>query len=154
MSDDIVKKMWKAMADSPFVMVRLENEHQHSEPMHAQLDKDADDCFWFYTTNGNRIAQGGKAMVNFVAKDHKLFACLSGTLSAVSDESVIDKYWSKKVEAWYADGKDDKDMLMLRFDLDEAEVWSVDPDVSGLIKLATGATVDPDEMGDRKSISF
>ncbi|GAA0854184.1 pyridoxamine 5'-phosphate oxidase family protein [Aliiglaciecola litoralis] len=154
MADNIILDMWKSLADSPFVMVNLQSGQQHGEPMHAQLDQDADDCFWFYTTKSNRLAPGGKAMVQFSSKDHKLFACLRGTLSEVKDTDTIDKYWSNKVEAWYQDGRDDEQLLMLRFDLEDAEIWSVDPEISGLIKLATGATIKRTEMGDHKLVSF
>lgn len=154
MSDSIVKKMWKSMADSPYVMASLQSSQQHSEPMRAQLDPEADDCFWFYTTKSNRLAAGGKAMVQFSAKDHKVFACISGTLSEVKDSDTIDKYWSNQVEAWYEDGREDEQLLMLRFDLNDAEIWTVDPDISGMIKLATGATIKPDEMGDHNVVSY
>ncbi|MED5521740.1 MAG: general stress protein, partial [Pseudomonadota bacterium] len=50
MSSDIKKTMWKAMSDSPKVMVSLVGEDMHAEPMYAQLDKDADSEFWFYTS--------------------------------------------------------------------------------------------------------
>ena len=64
MSHDIREKMWKAMADSPIVMLGLTDSNEHREPMHAQLDKDANSAFWFYTTKTNRNAAGGKAMAN------------------------------------------------------------------------------------------
>ena len=60
MSSDIKKTMWKAMSDSPKVMVSLVGEDVHAEPMYAQLDKEAGGEFWFYTSRDNRIAKGVK----------------------------------------------------------------------------------------------
>lgn len=62
-------------------------------------------------------------MAQFAAKDHYLFACINGTLVPEADEAVIDRYWSKQVEAWYPGGRQDPNLLMLRFDLGTAEIW-------------------------------
>ncbi len=154
MSSDIRTTMWKAMADSPNVMVSLISSRSHAEPMHAQLDKEADSEFWFYTTKDNRIAQGGPAMVQFADKDHEVFACIRGTLVEEERSEIVDKYWSKQVSAWYEDGKSDESLLMMRFELDDAEIWEVDPTIKGMFKLMTGKNVEPDEMGDHKKVDL
>src|SRR3546814_15415605 len=79
MSDDIKQQFWKALADSPYVMVGATGEREHHIPMNAQLDKDAHGAFWFFTASDNRLAAGGPAMAQFAAKGHELFACISGT---------------------------------------------------------------------------
>ena len=154
MSSTITQEMWQAMSDSPYLMISLMNASGHSEPMRAQLDKDANGHFWFYTTKTNRIAAGGHAMAQFVSKGHKLFACISGDLVEETRQDIIDKYWSNGVEAWYENGKQDASLKMMRFNLVDAEVWSVDPSIKGMFKIATGKTVDPDEMGDHGKINF
>jgi len=154
MSEDIRKKMWKAMADSPNVMVSLTGNDEHAEPMHAVLDKEADSEFWFYTKKGNRIAPGGKAMVHFSSKGHDIFACISGELIKEERQAIIDKYWSKQVAAWYENGKDDPELLMLRLDLQDAEIWHADPGIKGMYKLMTGKNIDPEEMGDHANVKL
>ncbi|AUC87896.1 MAG: general stress protein [Alteromonas sp.] len=154
MSDDIKTKMWKAMSQSPKVMVSLVNKDMHAEPMYAQLDSDADGRFWFYTTKDNRIAQGGKAMIHFASKGHDVFACIRGTLVTESRSEIIDKYWSNPVEAWYEEGKDDPSLLMLRFELDDAEIWDADPSIKGVFKMLTGKNVQPEEMGDHIKVDL
>jgi general stress protein 26 len=151
---EIRKRFWKAFEDSPFIMVGLEGEHQHSVPMTAQLDKHADSEFWFYTTKDNRLAQGGPAMAQFVGKGHDLFACVRGTLVDETDPAVIDRYWSKQVEAWYPQGRDDPSLLMLRFALDDAEVWLADMSVKGLFKLLTGGDVREEERGKHAELTL
>ncbi|URW75498.1 pyridoxamine 5'-phosphate oxidase family protein [Sphingomonas donggukensis] len=152
--DQIKQDMWKKMADSPFVMIGLTGDHQHSAPMTAQLDPDADGKFWFYTSKDNRIAKGGAAMAQFVAKGHSLFACLAGTLVEETDEAVKDKYWSKQVEAWFEGGRQDPNLLMLRFELGDAEIWESDMSVGGLFKLMTGQTIDPQQAGSHAEVAL
>lgn len=154
MSDDIRKRMWTAMAASPFVMVKLDGPHGHAEPMTAQLDKDAHGAFWFYTGRDNRIAPGGPAMVQFTSRGHDLFACISGRLVEETDPAIIDRHWSNTVEAWYPGGRNDPNLLMMRLDLDEAEIWAMDMNIKGLFKLLTGKTVRPGEVADHAVVDL
>lgn len=154
MSDDIRTQFWKALEDSPFLMVGLTDQPMHHLPMTAQLDKDANSAFWFYTSRDNRLALGGPAMAQFASKGHDLFACISGTIRPEEDPAVIDRYWSKQVEAWFEGGRNDPNLLMLRFDLDDAEIWTADLGVKGLFKLLTGATIKPGEAGKHAEVAL
>lgn len=130
--------LWKAISDSPFMMVSLDNQPNPSEPMTAQLDPQADGEFWFFTKRDNRLAKGGAAMAHFSAMDHELFACLRGNLVEETDDDVIDQHWSKQVEAWYPEGRLDSNLLMLRFELEDAEIWQATDTNTGIMKLLTG----------------
>ncbi|MHA6723366.1 pyridoxamine 5'-phosphate oxidase family protein [Sphingomonas sp. RS2018] len=153
--DETIKQdMWKKMADSPFVMIGLEGGGQHSIPMTAQLDPDANGEFWFYTTKDNRVAPGGHAMAQFVSKGHDLYACLAGTLVDETREDIKDKYWSKQVEAWYPQGRQDPNLLMLRFELDSAEIWESDMTIGGRFKMLTGQTIKPSESGSHAEVAL
>ncbi|MET0363073.1 MAG: pyridoxamine 5'-phosphate oxidase family protein [Sphingobium sp.] len=154
MSDDIRTDFWKALEHSPFLMVHLTGEHGHGVPMTAQLDKNANHAFWFYTAKDNRLAAGGPAMAQFASKGHDLFACISGTLRTETDPEVIDRYWSNHVEAWYEGGRNDPKLLMLRFDLGDAEIWTADMGVKGLFKLMTGRHIDPQEVGKHAQVAL
>lgn len=153
-SNPMKDKMWRAMADSPFLMVSLMDSDDHSLPMTAQLDADANGEFWFYTTVDNRIASGGTAMAQYVSKGHDLFACITGTLKHETDPAIIDKYWSNPVEAWYEEGRNDPALKMMRFELFDAEIWEASLDIKGKFKLATGRTIDPDETGDHTQVKL
>lgn len=154
MADDLKQKMWKALAASPFVMVRRDNSSDHALPMNAQLDKDASGAFWFFTSTDNRLAAGGPAMVQFAAKGHDLFACIAGTLNEEHDPNVLDRLWNNSIAAWYEGGKDDPKLLLLRFDLGDAEVWEADIGVRGLFKMLTGATMKGDELGRHAEVNL
>lgn len=151
---DIRKQMWQALASSPFLMIERTGSGEHAEPMTAQLDPDADGEFWFYTRRDNRLAQGGRAMAQFSSKGHDLFACISGTLSEETDPAVIDRYWSGGVEAWFEGGRNDPNMLMLRFDLDDAEIWEADMTVRGLFKMLTGGKIERGEAGRHAEVAL
>ena len=154
MSDDIKQQFWKALAASPYLMVGATGEREHHIPMNAQLDKDANSAFWFFTATDNRLAAGGPAMAQFASKGHDLFACISGTLVRENDRAVLDTLWNNSIAAWYPDGKDDPRLVLLRFDLDDAEIWTADPGVKGMFKLATGMTMKEGELGQHATVTL
>ncbi|MFZ5747230.1 MAG: pyridoxamine 5'-phosphate oxidase family protein [Pseudomonadota bacterium] len=134
---EIRRHLWNTLADSPFLMIGLTGDGHHSEPMTAQLDPDADSAFWIYTSKTNRIANGGAAMAQFVSKGQDLFACIRGRLVIETDRAVIDRHWSDRVAAWFDGGRDDPHLRMLRFDLDDAEIWEHDRSILGAFRLLT-----------------
>ncbi len=153
---EIKQTFWKKLADSPFVMIGPMDGGEHSEPLTAQLDKDQVDTLFFFVGKDNRLAGGGAngigAMAQFVSKGHDFFACLSGTTRIDHDFAQIDKLWNKQAESWFPGGKDDPDLALLRFDIDDAELWETDMSLSGKVKMLFGAKVKPSEEGSHAKV--
>jgi general stress protein 26 len=139
--------MWDKLENGPFMMVGLTNGKSHSEPLTAQLDKDQVDTIWFFIGKDNRLAEGGAAMGQFVSKGQDFFACLSGTVTVNNDPAMIEKLWSKHVEAWFPGGKRDPNLALLRFDINEAELWESDMSLTGKLKMIFGGKIKSDELG-------
>ena len=137
--------LWKKMTDGPFVMVGL-NDGVHSEPLTIQLDKDQADTLLFFVGRDNRVVRGGPAMVQFVSKGQDFFACLSGTIS-------VDKLWSKQVAAWFPGGRSDPNLTLVRFDIDDAELWESDISLAGQFKMLFGGKIKPQDEGSHAHIA-
>ena len=142
---EVAEKFIDKLKASPFVMLGLENDHQHSEPMTAQIDDDQPNTLFFFAGKDNRAAPGGAAMAQFASKGHDFFACLSGNVSKDTDTAQVDKLWNNQVEAWFPNGK--ADALLLRFDIDSAELWETDMTLGGKLKMLFGGTIHGDEAG-------
>ncbi len=146
----ILSEFWEKLDDSPYVMLGIPSQDAQSMPMNAVFDDDIPNTLFFYTSRDNRavqsLSQDNKAMVQFASKGHDFFASLSGTLSETKDRALIDKFWSNSVEAWYENGKQDPKLVMLRLDLEDAEMWEADMGIVGIFKLMTGATIDQQKM--------
>lgn len=123
---DLKQKFWKTLAASPFVFLELDAAPADAVPMTAQLDKDADSAIWFFTTRDHALAKGGPATATFASKGHDLFARFSGILSEETSRERFEKHWSRAVESWFPGGKNDPNLLMLRMDLGQAEIWQAD----------------------------
>jgi general stress protein 26 len=144
---ELKRDLWTRMSHSPFLMVGLTGAQQHSEPLTAQLDEDQVDTLWFFVGSHNRLTPGGEAMAQFVSKGHDYFACLAGTVRVDNDRAMIDKLWSRPVEAWFPGGKDDPDLRLLRFDIRDAELWEADMSLSGKLKMLLGRKIQASEEG-------
>ena len=142
---EVAEKFLGKLKDSPFVMIGLQGTDEHSEPMTAQLDDDQPNTLYFFAGRDNRLAGGGRAMAQFVAKGHDFFGCLDGEVSADNDRAQIDKLWNKQIEAWFPNGKDDPNLMLLRFDVDSAELWETDLSLSGRVKMLFGGTIKAEE---------
>lgn len=135
---------WSALESSPFLMLGLPSRAAHSQPMTAQFNA-RQGPIWFYGSRAGRLVEGlastNDAMAQYVGEGHKLFACMSGSLTIDNDPSIIEKFWSNSVEAWYPGGKTDPDLVMLRFDPQHIEIWQADLSLMGKLKMMFGGTL-------------
>lgn len=134
-------KFWTALADSPFVFLQLDSDPQTAVPMTAQLDKHADSKIWFFTGRDHPLARMGPATATFVGKGHDMFARFTGTLSEETSRQRLDKQWSPPVDAWF-DGKHDTNLLMMRMDLGQAEIWNADMGLIDTARMLMGFNVE------------
>ncbi|HYD25533.1 MAG TPA: pyridoxamine 5'-phosphate oxidase family protein [Croceibacterium sp.] len=125
-ADALKLKFWTALAESPFVFVQLDAAPHAAVPMTAQLDAHAHGAIWFFTGRAGPLAAGGPATATFAGKNHDLFARFTGTLSEEASRARLEQEWSPAIEAWFPGGRDDPDLLMLRMDLGQAEIWNAD----------------------------
>ena len=131
-------KFWTTLADSPFLFLQLDAYPHSAVPMTAQLDKLANHAIWFFTSRSGPLAQGGPATATFSGKGHDLFARFTGTLTEETSRARLEEEWAPAVEAWFPGGKDDPELLMLRMDLGQAEIWNADLGFIDTAKMLLG----------------
>lgn len=146
-SHELKQTFWKALADSPYVMLALDADPHSAAPMTAQLDRDADHAIWFFANRASHAAQLGAANATFASKGHDVFARFAGTLARETDRAVLDRHWSTYAEAWFPGGKDDPDLVFLRMNLGEATIWCGDLGLMASAKMALGLSVRDEVAG-------
>ena len=130
----LTKLFWKALDDSPFMMLGLEGvEDDQTRPMTAQVDvpedgdKDDGGPIYFFASKsdgvGFNVNGSSRAVATFAAKDHGLFAHIHGGLVESTDRAVIERLWNPFIAAWYKDGKNDPDLKLLRFETETVTIW-------------------------------
>ena len=153
--DELKTKFWKALADSSFLFLQNRDDSSSAVPMSPQLDKDANSSIWFFTHDKSSFKDGGPAVATFQSKGHDMFARFDGHLVRETSQERFDQFWNNFVEAWYEGGKDDPNILFLRMDLGDAEIWNGDLGLLTTAKMALGKTVvDEAEEKHAKSVDL
>ncbi|MDA9918422.1 pyridoxamine 5'-phosphate oxidase family protein [Erythrobacter sp.] len=143
-ADELKTKFWKELADAPFLFLQRDGEPGTAVPMTAQLDKDADSSIWFFTQKNSDFAKLGPVTATYESKGHDVYARFHGSLFIEDSQERFEHFWNNFVKAWYDGGKDDPDILFLRMDLGEAEIWSGEMGILTTAKMAMGMTVHDD----------
>ncbi len=101
--------------------------------MTVQLDDDAKDenggsPLYFFASRGEGIgaevlAGRGGAVMTFVSKNHGILASAEGQMTIIQDTALIDRLWSVFASLYYDEGQRDPDLLLLRLDASQADVW-------------------------------
>lgn len=145
------RRLWKEIEQARFGMLGLSDARQHFQPMTA-FPEPEESAIWFFTRGDTDLAtavRNGDDQAMFVvqSKDQDFQSCIGGVLTEARDQTRIDRYWNPMVAAWYPEGKDDANLILLRFDVGDAEVWI---SKGGAVRLAwevakanlTGSTPD------------
>lgn len=148
MSDhkDITKKFWKALKSDRTIMLGLKDgERVHPRPLTALIEGDEGGPIWIFTSRKTQLITELDAPTHVVAtfssKGHDIFASVHCRMTIDNDPAVIERLWSPFVSAWFKGGKDDPDLVLLRLDPSEAEIWVDASSLLAGIKLMLG--IDP-----------
>lgn len=128
-----------------------------SRPLATQ-EVEFDGDLWFFTQDpSDKTAEiRANGQVNAAFESGKGYLSIAGTATVVHDRAKIDELWSKSVEAWFPEGKDDDTVALIKVHAETAEYWSTDdPKPLVLLKVAraavTGGTPD---IGDNETVSL
>lgn len=140
---DIEAKFWKALKSDRTVLLGLAGvEDGIGQPMTALTLEEGHGPLYIFTSKDTDLARHlsgpTPATVQFVAKDHDLFAAIHGELAVDNNRAVIDKLWNPFVAAWYEGGKDDPKLELLRFNPGAAKIWMNERSLFAGMRLLLG----------------
>ena len=96
------------------------------QPMTHFPDAEAG-LIWLVSSSDTDLVQslglGEDATYVVVGKDHGTHAWVSGKLYHVQDEAKLDEVWSPVVAAWFAEGRHDPKIALLRFEPTDGQIW-------------------------------
>ena len=155
---EAIDAFWGQLKDRTTVMLGSVSGDR-TQPMTAFAERE-NELVWFFTRNDTDLAQEAigstEARLIFGAKDDKLFADISGTLSVDHDLGRIEKYWNAVVAAWYPGGKKDPHLTLLKFTPRSGQVWISQKGLMGFAVEITKANISktlPD-VGSSAKVSF
>jgi general stress protein 26 len=140
---ELTSKFWKALASDRTMMLGLDGaEDGHTRPMAVQFENDRPPLWYFAARDQVLVQTIGprqRAIATFVSKGHDLFATVQGTLSVDTDRAIVDRMWNRQIAAWYPGGKDDPNLVLLRLDAQQAEIWLHESSLFSGARLLLGA---------------
>jgi general stress protein 26 len=127
---ELTEKFWKDLDASRTAMLGAVGPNAcPARPMTAQTDEDIKDgSIYFFASRGEGLgkevlAGANMAHFSFQSKGYDIFASAIGPIAAVQDQAMIDKLWTAMAATYYENGKEDPDLLLLRFTPPEFEIW-------------------------------
>ena len=149
-----IKKLNDLIEDIDFAMLTtIDGGHLRSRPMQTQTTE-FDGDLWFFTSSNthktDEIEKDNRVNVSYAAPDSNTYVSVSGTAEIVKDREKIDEYWNDILKAWFPEGKDSPDLVLLKVKVEQAEYWDAPSSrivqIAGFLKaLATGERADGGE---------
>jgi general stress protein 26 len=145
--NDLIKGIKTAM------LTTIDKGVLRSRPMQTQ-EFDFDGDLWFFTSSNTHKAEeienDNRVNVSYAAPSVNTYVSVSGTAEIVKDQAKIDEYWNDILKAWFPEGKDSPDLVLLKVSVEQAEYWdspsSTIVQIAGFVKaMATGERADGGE---------
>jgi general stress protein 26 len=153
-------KVRELVEDIRIAMMTTVDEAGHlvSRPM-AALQMDEDGTIWFFTKRSSpKVDQidNNQHRVNLAFADvgDADYVSISGTADELDDRAKVNELWNPQAKAWFPEGKDDPELILLKVHTDMAEYWNAsDSTMVRLFQQATAAiTGNPPKMGENAKV--
>ena len=96
-----------------------------SRPLAVQEVKDDGDMWFFTSADSSQVAHvRANPAVNVSFGKRTEWVSVAGTAEVVTDRQKIHDMWNQAVEAWFPDGPDTPEVVLLHVDSDSAEYWT------------------------------
>ena len=121
------EKLWSLIKDSRVAMLTTSHDGRlYSRPMVAS-QKRFDGTLWFFTRKSSskveEVSVHHEVNVAYSSSESMSFVSLAGRAILIDDPVAIDEHWNEWVKAWFPEGKEDRDLALLRVEIDTAEYW-------------------------------
>ena len=154
-NSDHARAAWERLSKARFVMLTTIDEDGGIYSCPMTLQQVADGAMWFFTSTmtptAKSIERDPRVGVSLMGEDN-FYASVYGTASLVSDRAKVRELWDTMVKAWFPQGVEDPNLVLVRLDIARGEYW--DSDQNSMLKmleigkaLATGRRAEIGEKG-------
>ena len=154
-----IKKVAELIKGIKFAMLTTAEDDGslRSRPMATQ-QAEFDGSLWFFTSTTTakvgEINRDRHVNVSFADPDKQVYVSASGPGSVVRDRKKAEQLWNPLYKAFFPNGLDDPDLVLLRVDVEIAEYW--DSPGGSLARafrfIKAAATHDPGAMGEHSKV--
>jgi len=132
--------------DTVMVMTMIGDEHSSRPMTVAGVHDNCLDMLVDTTADWYSAVAAGTAVVHLTLSDvrHNEFAALNGSATVSTDRAEIDRLWNPGAAAFF-DGKDDPNLAVLHFSVDDGQYWDAPSGRLGSLIAMVKAAVGGDE---------
>ena len=154
-------ELWDKIKDIKIAMLTTTGDdgRLYSRPMYTQRES-RDDGLWFFTARSSSKARqvDGHERVNVSYADpgKNVFVSVAGRARIVDDPSLERELWNPMNEAFFPEGPEDPDLVLLQVEPQSAEYWDgPSGKVRQLFDMAKAAfTKDHGALGDNETVDL
>src|SRR5687767_14631766 len=110
--------------DTAMLVTRAQDGAMHARPM-AIAKREASGDLWFATSIDSpkidELELENRVCASMQSENR--FLTISGRAEIVRDRARIDELWQSAWKAWFPNGKDDPNLVLLKLSATEAEYW-------------------------------
>lgn len=124
-----------------------------SRPMGTQqIESDGD--LWFFTGKNtgktHAIEHDQHVNVTYSSPKDNRYVSVSGRAELVADKRKVEELWNPLLKAWFPEGVDDPNIILIRVHVESAEFWDLNSStmvqLMGFAKsIFTGKQIQPDK---------
>jgi general stress protein 26 len=126
MTEDQTEKLWALIKDVREGMLVTKVPFLRARPM-GIVQKDFDGTLWFFTSRSSEkvseLEQDNEVCVTFANPGEMDYVSMTGSVSVSKDRQKIEELWNVPTAAFFPEGKDDPDLVLLKIDVERAEYW-------------------------------
>ena len=147
---------YKKISEIKFTMLVTHDEHgwMQARPFTTQA-AGRDGAVWFFTRMDSEavadVQRDAKILLCYADTDKNRFISSAGTASLSHDRQLINELWSPAYKAFFPQGLDDPELVLLRVEISRADIWDFEKSKMAqmltIAKAAAGLKVDPHELG-------
>ncbi len=126
-------KVWALIKDIKFALLATYSSQGHifhARPMMAQNPgKEArfDGTLWFFTAKDSRkadeIRANPQALLTYADTGSQNYVSISGRAFVETNQTKVDELWTDMAKVWFPEGREDPNLVLIRFEVEEAEFW-------------------------------
>jgi PPOX class probable F420-dependent enzyme len=114
----------------------------HARPM-ALLSHESGDELWFFTkvdsAKVDELQQDMRVSVSFSDTAKNSYVAIAGTADIVRDPAKAKELWTPFARAWFPEGLDDPELVLMRVRMERAEYWTSPGKAAYLLGVAKAA---------------
>lgn len=129
-TEELRQKAWSKLSEQRFVQLTTSDGRGQLVGRPMTLQQSDDGHLWFFASRSSNVAEAVQRdpRVNVCCMDPQdnFYLSISGTAQLVDDAERKLEMWSPVVRAWFPQGVNDPDLVLVRVGITHAEVWNSD----------------------------